>query len=45
MSAADAPQAVPEPGSVIGLLALGAMGATSGFMRKKGQKSDDNNLN
>lgn len=41
----QAPQAVPEPGSVLGLLAIGAMGAGSTLMRKKGQKSGDNNLN
>ncbi|MCP2732645.1 proprotein convertase P-domain-containing protein [Limnofasciculus baicalensis] len=38
-------QPVPEPGSVLGLLAMGAMGAGSTLMRKKGQKSEDNHLN
>lgn len=38
-------QPVPEPSSIIGLLAMGAMGAGSTLMRKKGQKSEDNHLN
>ncbi|MCP2730341.1 PEP-CTERM sorting domain-containing protein [Limnofasciculus baicalensis] len=36
---------VPEPASTLGLLALSAMGATSALKRKKGQNTQDNNLN
>ncbi len=36
---------VPEPTSTLGLLALGAMGATSALKRKNGQNTQDNNLN
>lgn len=36
---------VPEPASTLGLLALGAMGATSALKRKKGQNTQDHNLN
>jgi subtilisin-like proprotein convertase family protein len=44
LSITDQPVPVPEPASVAGLLAVGAMGAC-GLKRKKGQKSEDNNLN
>ncbi|MCP2729185.1 proprotein convertase P-domain-containing protein [Limnofasciculus baicalensis] len=44
MTGTMAGQPVPEPASVVGLLAIGAMGAC-GLKRKKGQKSEDNNLN
>ena len=39
------PTSVPEPASTLGLLAFGAMGATSALKRKKGHNTQDNNLN
>ncbi|HBL14649.1 MAG TPA: hypothetical protein DD379_25315, partial [Cyanobacteria bacterium UBA11162] len=40
-----ASESVPEPASVLGLLAVGAMGAGSALKRKLGHKAGDNNLN
>ncbi len=40
-----AAESVPEPASVLGLLAVGAMGTTSALKRKLGHKAGDDNLN